>query len=92
MIGGCLFLLLDLLKDHFSNQFILQVVQLVRAVMYCLIEKPVSKISTSPLDDWSLRKRSALMLCHIDRYCTLVLAPYETRYYTKLKTFSSVVL
>ena len=46
------------------------VVQLVRAVMYCLIEKPASKILASPLDDWSLCQRSALVLCHIDRTCS----------------------
>ena len=36
--------------------------------MYCLIEKPVSKVLTGWIDDWALRIRAALTLCHIDRY------------------------
>ncbi|XP_028402861.1 TAF6-like RNA polymerase II p300/CBP-associated factor-associated factor 65 kDa subunit 6L [Dendronephthya gigantea] len=45
------------------------VVELVRAAMFCLIEKPVSKVSASWIDDWALRNRAALTLCHIDRKC-----------------------
>ena len=45
--------------------------------MYCLVEKPLLKISTSLLDDWILRNRAAQLLCHIDRYCIRRGDPHE---------------
>ncbi|XP_046859597.1 TAF6-like RNA polymerase II p300/CBP-associated factor-associated factor 65 kDa subunit 6L [Xenia sp. Carnegie-2017] len=65
--------ILMLIKAIVENKHLYRepyVIQLARAVMYCLIEKPLSRNTLSSIDDWMLRNQAARVLFLINRQCT----------------------